>query len=222
MLARALWTAVATVLLAAPPVAVALEPVEVPSLERDAAGAPRMLRAFYARPAGGARVPAAVLVHGCGGMYERGAIGARRIALIGWSHGGSTALATIGFEPEPGLAARFAGAIAFYPGCRGYLAQSPRFQPRAPLAVLIGEADDWTPAERCRELAEEARAGGAPFELQLYPDAHHSFDSEQPLRVRRGIPNSPRGEVHVGANPAARDAARAAVRERLRDWLKGN
>src|SRR5207248_11354074 len=50
---------------------------------------------------------------------------------------------------------------------------SPAFDP---VLILIGEADDWTPADRCREMDAHARPDSAPITLQVYPDAHHAFD----------------------------------------------
>ena len=46
----------------------------------------------------------------------------------------------------------------------------------APTVILIGEADDWTPGETCRELAELTRREGAAVELTVYPGAYHGFD----------------------------------------------
>ena len=51
------------------------------------------------------------------------------------------------------------------------------FKPIAPLLILIGELDDWTPAEPSRKLA-----AGYPVEIKVYPGAHHSFDSILPVR----------------------------------------
>lgn len=57
------------------------------------------------------------------------------------------------------------------------------FRPLAPLLILIGDLDDWTPAEPCRRLAETAAAAGLPVEYQdLSRRAHHSFDSAAPVR----------------------------------------
>jgi dienelactone hydrolase len=42
--------------------------------------------------------------------------------------------------------------------------------------ILIGEADDWTPADRCREMVAHARPDSTPITLHVYPDAHHAFD----------------------------------------------
>ena len=40
--------------------------------------------------------------------------------------------------------------------------RSLAYHPVAPLLVLIGALDDWTPAEPCRQMVEAARAAGHP------------------------------------------------------------
>jgi dienelactone hydrolase len=77
-----------------------------------------------------------------------------------------------------------------------------------PLLVLVGEADDWTPAVPCRDYA--ARAGRV--ELVAYPGAHHGFD-DPASRVRQrtglGFTADGSGRAMVGTDPAARaDAIR--------------
>ena len=67
--------------------------------------------------------------------------------------------------------ARFRAAIAYYPLC-----VLPGVMMTAPMMILIGEADDWTPADRCREMIAKARPDGAPIALTVYPGAHHAFD----------------------------------------------
>jgi dienelactone hydrolase len=126
----------------------------------------------------------------------------RRVAVMGGSHGGASTLATI--VDAPVNAARrnrgFAAAIALYPQCgRNYggwsverkiqrgkatFAYAGAFKPLAPLLILIGELDDWTPAEPCRQLAAAARAAGYPVTIKVYPGAHHAFDSVAPVRHR--------------------------------------
>lgn len=99
----------------------------------------------------------------------------KRIAVMGWSFGGDTTLAAIapnycGALPE---AKRdpFRAAVAFYPNCSSRLDDL-----NAPLLILIGEKDDWTPAGRCR--AAMPPEGKSPHEvtLKIYPGAHHCFD----------------------------------------------
>ncbi|MBP0466016.1 dienelactone hydrolase family protein [Roseomonas sp. PWR1] len=123
--------------------------------------------------------------------------------LIGWSHGGSTVLATLGGAPREGM---LRGAIAFYPGCGATLTGSPDWAAPVPLLMLLGGADDWTPARRCVALAERAPAR---VELRLFAGAHHMFDHPTQAPRTRSLPNGQ--TVTFGADPAAREAAIAAV-----------
>lgn len=83
--------------------------------------------------------------------------------------------------------------------------------------MLVGAADDWTPAEPCIQLAGKASAGAA-LQIEVYPDAFHGFDGTAPVRLRTDVPNGVRpGEgVHVGSQPAARAASAAALEAFLR------
>ena len=103
-------------------------------------------------------------------------------------------------------------AIALYPGCTAQLRRRPEapgpYRPTAPLLILIGEKDDWTPAEPCRQLAEASAAAGYPVRIKIYPDAHHSFDSDRPVRCveARVNANSPTGRgATTGGNRGAWD-----------------
>jgi dienelactone hydrolase len=149
----------------------------------------------------------------------------KRIAVMGGSHGGSSTLATIVDTPENAARtnnAGFAAAIALYPACgRSFGAWSVErgagpgrpieryagaFKPLAPLLILTGALDDWTPAEPCRKLAAAARAAGHPVEIKVYPGAHHSFDSILPVRyvAERNNINSPTGRgATTGGNAEA-------------------
>ena len=46
----------------------------------------------------------------------------------------------------------------------------------APALVLIGEADDWNPVERYREMVAHSHPDSAPIALTVYPRVHHAFD----------------------------------------------
>ena len=125
------------------------------------------------------------------------------VAVVGWSNGGSTVLAT---AADARLRGQVRGFVAFYPGCRAY-AERPGWAPLAPLLILIGTEDDWTPAEPCRRLA--ARFPGR-IRLVEYPGAHHDFDApDRPLRLRTGLAQtgSGTGIAHAGTDPAARAQA---------------
>jgi dienelactone hydrolase len=141
-------------------------------------------------------------------LAERKDVDPARIGLVGWSHGGSTVLAAINRRHRDVLAARVqpAFAVAFYPGCETDLRRG--YEPVAPLLMLVGELDDWTPAAPCRALAQ---ASGEPKpEIESYAGAWHGFDSTAPVRLRKEVPNGvrPGQGVHVGGHPAARHASR--------------
>jgi dienelactone hydrolase len=125
-----------------------------------------------------------------------------RIGALGWSNGGSTVLRLVAHRKATPA---FAAAVAFYPGCRALLARS-QWEARIPLLVQIGEADDWTPAAPCKELAAKHK----DIRITVYPEAHHDFDApDLPVRERRGVAFSADGTgvVHVGTNEPARRAA---------------
>ena len=132
-------------------------------------------------------------------------VDARRLGLMGWSHGAMTVLWTVrkGFMQGP----QFKVAIGLYPGCRE-IAKLPDWHPGVPLTLLLGEVDDWTAPGPCKELAK--REG---FRAVVYPDAYHGFDTpDSPVRLRKGIGSLKKGEAHVGTNQAAREAAIAEVK----------
>lgn len=94
------------------------------------------------------------------------------IAIMGWSHGAMSVLWAIentymvdAIRPDP-----FKAAIAMYPWCEQVL-----FRPDAPLLLLIGEMDDWTPASRCERM-ELRDPIVNDMTLKVYPGAMHDFD----------------------------------------------
>jgi len=138
---------------------------------------------------------------------------AGRIALLGWSHGGSAVLAATDLSRADVRAQLLkpALAVAFYPGCSAALKSG--YRPSAQLVLMLGEKDDWTPPAPCVELG---KAVGA--EVNLYADSYHDFDSPVgEVRLRLDVPNGvhPGQGVHVGPNPAAREQAYARLRELL-------
>lgn len=146
-----------------------------------------------------------------------------RIGLIGWSNGASGAL--YGLLPENRRPPGFRAGVAFYPGCRALAQSKTPYRPYAPLLVLAGEADDWTPAGPCVELTAIAKNQGAAMEIVTYPGAHHSFDRVNlPLRFRPEVrnPNRPDGRgATVGGHAEAREDALRRTLEFLARHLKG-
>lgn len=155
-----------------------------------------------------------------------------RIALVGWSHGGSTTLAAInGRDPQiaeflaaPGAPANFRAAVAFYPGCAVSLRQGANWLPAMPVEIHVGELDDWTPPAACLQLGAAARSRGADMTVTVYPGAYHGFDAPRgKVTLWKAVTTGahPDQGVHVGPDPAARTAATDAVRAFLRSWLLG-
>ena len=136
-------------------------------------------------------------------LAERADVDAKKIGLVGWSNGGSTVLAATNLRHRDVASAQVqpAFAVAFYPGCEADLRRG--YQAAAPLLMLVGQSDDWTPPGPCRALAREA-SGPRP-EIEGYAGAYHGFDSDAPVRVRKDVPNgvNPGQGVHVGGNGAA-------------------
>jgi dienelactone hydrolase len=150
-------------------------------------------------------------------------VDASRLALLGWSHGGGTVLSAnnLGTTDVAAHKTKPRAVIAFYPGCAAYANAREVYRPRAPVLLLIGEKDDWTPPQPCVTLQEKVRSHypGDTFEVRLYPDSYHNFDApEAPLRRRKDIPNGvrPGDGVTTGSNPAAREQAYREVLEFLR------
>jgi dienelactone hydrolase len=144
-------------------------------------------------------------------LADRADVDAKRIGMIGWSNGGSTVLSATNLHHRDVAAAivKPAFAIAFYPGCEVDLKRG--YSPAAPLLMLVGQLDDWTPSAPCAALAKSVT--GMPLEIAVYPGAWHGFDSDAPVRLRKDVPNgvNPGQGVHVGGNPAAWRASRDRV-----------
>ena len=122
----------------------------------------------------------------------------QRVALLGWSHGGTAVLASsdsLQKVPQPSVTPDI--AMAFYPGCTDALRRA--YQPSWPVHMLLGALDDWTPAAPCVALAQKARMG-----FKVYPDSHHGFDN--PVGQVQHLPRVPNGQhqslgVHAGRHP---------------------
>ena len=132
--------------------------------------------------------------------YLRTSLHVTKIGVIGFSHGGWAVLKAV----LAGVVRRsdeppFAAAVAFYPGCD---------PPAAPLEtdtlILIGEADDWTPAARCQRWVALARADGHALQIKTYSGALHGFDAP-------AMPHDYAGH-HVGRDPAAAADATAETK----------
>jgi dienelactone hydrolase len=103
----------------------------------------------------------------------------RRIAALGFSHGGWVALwASQAHYERRFLRANvdFAAHAAFYPAaCNARLLGEADMAP-GPVRIFHGTADDWTPIGSCREWVSRRQAAGRKVSLVAYEGAMHAFD----------------------------------------------
>ena len=68
----------------------------------------------------------------------------------------------------------------------------------------LGDADDWTPVNRCNQWVATAQRAGHTLALNVYPGALHGFDAPNPPHMYAGH--------YVGRHPeAAFEASRGSV-----------
>jgi dienelactone hydrolase len=102
-------------------------------------------------------------------------VDSNRIALLGTSMGGYSALLAVQRGAlEKKFDHKFRAAIAYYPSCHGFSAIMT-----VPTMILIGDADDWTPAEACRKMIAQWTGEGDRIALVVYPGAYHGFNFPQ-------------------------------------------
>jgi dienelactone hydrolase len=176
-------------------------------------------------------------------LEKRADVDAKRLIVWGWSHGGGTALAAATREVKTEneaketkdakdaketkgekLAPKFAQVISFYPGCTQYAKAVSENKSKAvlnsPLMLIIGEADDWTPAAPCKVWIDALKDSKQDARIVTYPGAFHDFDSPNgKLQVRNEVPNgvNPGKGVTVGPDPVAREDAKKRIDALLRE-----
>jgi dienelactone hydrolase len=140
-----------------------------------------------------------------------------RVAVLGFSQGGSFALASVEHGAiEQNSRHKFRAAAAFYPQCLG-----SKGNMTVPTLILIGERDDWTLAQECRNMVDgrddwgisRRKGQGVPVRLVVFPDAHHGFDApglQTPILLLGH---------RLEYNKTAADRASDALREFLADTL---
>ena len=103
-----------------------------------------------------------------------------RVSITGWSLGGAVSLFS-GWLPIKNAITKdvsFASHLPIYPPC--FVDPENIDFTDAPIHILIGEIDNWTPAKPCIEFVKKINEKGN-VGLTIYPGAHHSFDSKSPL-----------------------------------------
>jgi dienelactone hydrolase len=103
-----------------------------------------------------------------------------RIIAMGFSQGGGVTIGVIQkavlsyfFDDE---SPRFAAGIAVYPYC-GHSAGFGVEPSAAPLLIIGGDQDDWTPPDGCVRWKAEQHPDNDHVEVHVIPGATHGFDS---------------------------------------------
>lgn len=145
-------------------------------------------------------------------LQELPFVDSARIALIGWSHGGSSALSAVDrsndyFFPDESNS-RFKAAVTYYPGCN--VAFRPNFF--ADVLLLIGDRDDWSLPNYCEMMIKYLPPESRPVDFVLYPGATHAFDNNLPSRNYLGY--------SLAYSPSATDDSIKRTLQFLKDRIK--
>jgi dienelactone hydrolase len=113
-------------------------------------------------------------------LAKHSRIDAARIAVMGFSRGGQSALysamkrlyGTLG--PSDGL--EFAAHIALYPDCMTTYRADVEVVDK-PIRILHGAADNYNPVAPCRAYRDRLTTAQKDVKLIEYPNAYHVFDS---------------------------------------------
>lgn len=155
-------------------------------------------------------------------LVSNGHVAGDRIALMGWSNGGSAVMATMDKSNEGTVGARpFKEAFSFYPGCGlisefGGDASTPAkttWLPYAPVTIHHGSIDPLYTVGRCTNRVDVATTLGASaatgnaVAMMAHTGARHSFDQ---IDLNKAI-----ASPYTASDKDAQEAADASVMSRL-------
>tara|TARA_Y200000002_G_scaffold17647_1_gene13703 strand:+ start:831 stop:1781 length:951 start_codon:yes stop_codon:yes gene_type:complete len=113
-------------------------------------------------------------------LSEHPSIDKNKVSITGWSLGGAVSLFSAWLPIKNAITKKvsFASHLPIYPPC--FVDPENTDFTDAPIHILIGENDNWTPAKPCTEFVKKINKKGN-VGLTIYPNAHHSFDSKSEL-----------------------------------------
>ena len=137
-----------------------------------------------------------------------------RVAIMGMSHGGWSLLHAIKESTSGSLQREpFRAAVALYPYC----GETEKIVD-LPTLILIGENDEWTPANRCVQYVNTLQS---PHEttLKVFPGAHHVFDLEGVDSQAKSVIDGQLKDRIYRYDPQAAEKAIQMIHEFLKKWL---
>jgi dienelactone hydrolase len=111
-------------------------------------------------------------------------IDSTRIAVVGASQGGGTAFLASFEKPRAALVGKegpgFNAHVSFFPG-GSYAFHGAEAHTGAPVLLMLGEKDDWTPAKRVTTVVKylQNKTPELPIQIKQY-DAYHGWLSNAP------------------------------------------
>ena len=118
------------------------------------------------------------------------------VAVVGFSHGGSTALNIANNSRIKNIDA----VVSYYPGCISSFVGENIYNPKIPAQVHLADKDDWTLVSHCGEMKK--------YEVYHYPNATHGFDLPAPKRN------------YFGYNLEYDEEATSVSKKRVEEFLK--
>ena len=119
-------------------------------------------------------------------LSEYSLIDMNNVGITGWSLGGGVSLFS-GWKPiMDAIDSKysFAAHLPIYPPC---FAEPKTVEfTQAPIHILIGELDEWVPADACVDLTNLMKENGIDTDITIYKGAHHSFDRDEDIMVAEG------------------------------------
>lgn len=131
-------------------------------------------------------------------------VDAKRIAAVGYSQGGDTALQLASDRSAAPGDANFKAAIALYPPCANRAGAALKI----PTLILVGKQDQVTPAADCEQFAKAQPNA----KLVIYPGASHLFDD----------PSVAAGKRMFGMWLKYDASAAAKAKAEMREFLRAN
>ena len=105
------------------------------------------------------------------------------VAITGWSLGGGVALFSGWLPLKEAIKTelKFSAHLSLYPPC--FITPELLDFTDSPIHILIGELDNWVPADACEDLVSAMRDNGTNINITVFNGAHHSFDRTTPVVV---------------------------------------